>query len=241
MGLLGGGAALIIIPAVIMILHFEGLAPNYAMQIAVGTFFAIAIVMLSSSVYTHHKYNAIEWGTFAKMLGGIILGTLLGGIIASYISTQFLKYTFAIFSLIITFWLAFYSDSTKTIVPSKKGFFGAGYFLGFISGIVGIGTLTVPFLKKCGLDIRNSVATSSACSLVIGIIGAITYIVMGWNITDLPSGTIGYVYYPIFLPMAVTSLIFSPIGAKISHVIPKKALKTFYCILTLIVSIKMLL
>lgn len=241
MGLLGGGAALIIIPAIVMILSSQNIAPQASMQIAIGTFFAIAIIMLSSSTYTHHKYKAIDWHSLKKMAFGIIIGTMIGGLISHHLPTHVLKIIFAVFSIIIAIWLLFKNDIDTKEIPTTGKLFSGGTTLGLISGTIGIGSFTVPFLRKCGLDIRQSVATSTVCSFIIAWIGTATYIFTGYHQQGLPMDSTGYIYWPIFFPIAITSIIFAPMGAKLAHRISKNSLKFIYSALLIIIGLKMLM
>jgi len=58
------------------------------------------------------------------------------------------------------------------------------------------GSLTVPFLHYCNINMRSAVATSSACGLPIAISGAITLAISGMDVGELPDYSVGYVYLP---------------------------------------------
>ena len=90
------------------------------------------------------------------------------------------------------------------------------------------------------MNIRNAVATSAACGFPIAIAGALGYIVAGWSNTTLPNGSSGYVYWPAFAAISITSLIFAPLGAKLAHTIPVPLLKRIFSVVLLILGIKML-
>ncbi len=240
-GMLGSGASLLIIPSITFVLSAQHIAAHHAMQIAIGTFFAVAIVMLAVATYTHNKEKAILWRAFRSLAPGIVFGTILGGFLSASIPTETLKLVFAVLAIFIAVWLFFQSDSyAQALKPSSLKFLSAGSGLGLISGTTGIGSFTVPFLQKCGYGIKESVATSSMCSFIIACIGTVTYIFMGLQFSDLPKASVGFIYLPVFLPISLTSMLFSPLGARLAHYISPIVLKRVYSMLLIVVGFKIL-
>ncbi|MCG8426089.1 MAG: sulfite exporter TauE/SafE family protein, partial [Chromatiales bacterium] len=127
-------------------------------------------------------------------------------------------------------------------LPDTLGMGGAGTVIGTISAIVGIGggSLTVPFLSWCGVNMRNAVATSAACGLPIAMAGAIGFVVAGWRELSLPVGSSGYLYWPALVGIAVASFLTAPVGARLAHSLPVAVLKRAFALLLLIVGIKLL-
>ncbi|WP_308874590.1 hypothetical protein [Thiothrix subterranea] len=60
----------------------------------------------------------------------------------------------------------------------------------------------------CNIDVRKAIATSAGIGLPIAIAGTVGYLVNGWGQVGLPDYTIGFVYWPAVLLIALTS--FSP-------------------------------
>ena len=118
-----------------------------------------------------------------------------------------------------------------------------GWVIGAVSAIVGIGggTLTVPFLIGCRVGIRNAVATSAACGLPIAVAGTLGFIATGWNEAGLPTMSSGYVYWPAFAAVAITSMLFSPLGARPAHALPADRLKKFFAIFLAFLGVRMLM
>ena len=77
------------------------------------------------------------------------------------------------------------------------------------SGVIGIGggSMTVPFLHACRVDMRQAVATSSACGLPIAVSGALGFVWAGWGHAQLPPLSSGFVYWPAFAGIIATSLV----------------------------------
>ena len=95
--------------------------------------------------------------------------------------------------------------------------------IGLVSAIVGIGggSLTVPFLHWHSVAMRYAVATSAACGFPIAVFGTASYIYNGWQITNLPAYTFGYVHLVSFALIISTSFLFAPVGAKLAHKLPE--------------------
>src|SRR3546814_2958631 len=78
--------------------------------------------------------------------------------------------------------------------------------------------MTVPLLVWRGVAAVRAVGTSSACGVVIGIASAAGYAI---NAPDgaLPAHSVGYVYLPAAVGVAVTSVLAAPLGSKLAHAI----------------------
>jgi uncharacterized membrane protein YfcA len=127
-------------------------------------------------------------------------------------------------------------------LPSKLAMKFIGVMIGSISALVGIGggSLIVPFLVGCHIPIRHAVATSAACGFSIAISGAIGFIIVGWQASELPAFTSGYIYWPALIAIAPISLLFAPLGAKLAHTISKNLLRKIFALFLFIVGINML-
>jgi hypothetical protein len=118
-----------------------------------------------------------------------------------------------------------------------------GAAIGAVSSVVGIGggTITVPFLVWCNVSIRHAVATSSACGLPISVAGALGFVITGWGDASLPPGSTGYLYWPAFAGIAVTSLFLAPLGARWTHTLPIDVLRRVFAVLLAVLGVRMLI
>lgn len=244
-GLLGVGGGLIIVPVLIIIFQSNNFTADIIVHMAIGTSLASIVFTSISSIYAHHfQHGAVRWDIVKSLTPGIIIGALLGAVIADFISATILKKFFAIFELVVAFQMALNikAHAARTL-PKLTGMTSVGIAIGVISSIVGIGggTLTVPFLSWCNIKIQNAVATSSACGLPIAIAGCVGFIVMGWNETTLPENTFGYIYWPAFLAIVISSIFLAPLGAWLAHRLSATKLKRSFSIVLFILGIKMLL
>jgi hypothetical protein len=99
----------------------------------------------------------------------------------------------------------------------------------------------VPFLNWCNISIRQAVATSAACGLPIALAGTLGFIVTGLNKPDLPAWSLGYVYGPALISVAIVSMLTAPLGAKLAHTLPTDLLKKVFAIFLAVIGARMLL
>src|SRR5690606_38112855 len=128
-------------------------------------------------------------------------------------------------------------------VPGKPALSIAGVVIGWASSIFGIGggSLTVPFLTWRSVPMQQAVATSSACGLPIAIAGALSFMAVGWHNAQRPPWSLGFVYLPALVGIAVTSLFFARQGARLAHRLSPKLLKRLFALLLLSVGINFLI
>lgn len=243
-GLLGVGGGLVIVPVLAWMFVDAGFSTSVIMHLALGTSLATIVVTSISSSYSHHKYNAVLWPLVAKLAPGIVIGAWLGAAVADQLPSTILQKVFGVFELLVAVQIGLnLKTASHRTLPGKLMTSIAGTVIGGVSAIVGIGggTLTVPFLHWCNVNMRNAVATSAACGFPIAVAGALGYIVAGWNNAVLPNSSSGYVYWPAFAAISITSLIFAPLGAKLAHTIPVPLLKRIFSVVLLVLGIKMLM
>lgn len=242
-GLLGVGGGLIIVPALVFLLGLQGIEPMHIVHIAVGTSLATIVTTSISSTWAHHRHGAVRWPVFARLSPGIVIGALLGAVIADVMSATLLRRVFGVFELIVAVqMLTGIRPDAHRQVPGTAGMLGAGGIIGAISSVVGIGggTMTVPLLTWCNVTMREAVATSAACGLPIAVAGAVGYMVTGWNETALPEWSSGYIYWPAFAGIVSMSVLVAPLGAQLAHRLPVARLKQVFSILLLALGSKML-
>jgi uncharacterized membrane protein YfcA len=125
-------------------------------------------------------------------------------------------------------------------MPRKPYLSCAGFFIGTLSALFGIGggTLTTPLLIAFGTKIRQTVATSAACGLPIALAGGATYLIVGLNIDSLPAGSLGYIFIPAWLGIVLTSMPFARAGALLAHRINERRLKQLFAGIILILGVR---
>ena len=240
-GLLGIGGGIVIVPIVVLLFESQGLEEGLAIKMALGTSLATIIFTAISSIYTHHRKQAVEWQIFKIMAPGILVGSLLGAWLADIIPGKILYITFIFFLFGVSGQMAFSRVSSHRGLPGRLAISGISTGFGVISALMGVGggSLNVPFLSYCGVPIKHAIATAAAIGLPIAISAILGYIIGGLNEENLPSGSLGYVNLPVFGGVVVASLIFAPIGAILAHKLPDLVLRRLFAVFLIILATKM--
>lgn len=243
-GLFGVGGGLIIVPALAVILPKLGTAPEVVMQSAIGTSLAVIGLTGISSTRSHHARNGVIWPIFWRLAPGIVIGSLIGAAIAHQVSSDVLKKCVGIGALLIS--IQMLVDAAPKPTRSAPGALGLGLVgsvIGALSALIGIGggSLTVPYLSACNIDMRRAVGTSAACGMPIAWAGAAGFAYNGHGLAGLAPWSLGYIDLAAFAGIAVTSVLTAPLGAKLAHGLSPKLLKRAFAIFLAGVSLRMLL
>ena len=241
-GLFGVGGGLIIVPILYVVFTYLHYDPSVIMHMAIGTSLATIIVTSISSISAHQKKKGILWDVVRNLAPGLVLGAFIGAGIADYLPGQGLQLIIGSFSL----WMAYTMlrgantavDESKQL-PSKGMQMLAGGGIGTASAIFGIGggSLTVPYLNKCGVVMQKAVGTSAACGLPIAVAGALGFMWFGQQSqVELPN-TIGYVQIYAFIGISLMSFITAKFGAKVAHQLSASMLKKCFAGLLTVVGI----
>ena len=243
-GLLGIGGGILIVPVLVFIFRYQGVDPSIIMHMAIGTSLATIVVTSLSSIREHQAHGAIIWSIVKLIAPSIVIGALLGAIVADALPSDTLRLIFAPFMLLVAFQMAFgRPPKPHRQLPEKPGMFLTGGVVGSLSSILGIGggSLSVPFMTFCNVSVRKAVATSAAIGFPIALAGTIGFIVSGWNAEYLPKWSLGYVDLKAALSIVIASALTAPLGAKLTHIMPVSLLKKVFAVLLVIVAIKFIL
>lgn len=243
-GLFGVGGGMIIVPVLVLSFTAQGFSPEVLTHLAVGTSLATIVFTSLNSVREHHRRGAVQWDLFRWLTPGILAGAAIGGMTAALINGPILQKLIGVFAICIAIQLALnITPKVARSLPKKPELIAAGSVIGWASAIFGIGggSLTVPFLIWRSIVIQKAVATSAACGFPIAIAGAMVFMVTGWHDPQLPEWSIGFVYLPALLGIALTSVFFARIGAKLAHRLSPLLLKRLFALLLVIVGINFLL
>ena len=160
-GLFGIGGGLITVPILFYIFGAAGIEPEYLMHLAVGTSFGIIIPTSIVSVLTHHQHNAVDFNVVKGYGVFVIIGVILGTILAAGLKTKPLILFFTVVVYILAFYLLFLKEkesdlSIKMGLPAK---IISGIVTGFVSAPMGIGgaVMNVPILKFFGYPINKAI------------------------------------------------------------------------------------
>lgn len=242
-GLLGVGGGIVVVPALFHVLAAFDVPLDLRMHIAVGTSLGSIVPTSIISLRAHHKRGAVDWPLLRQWAPWVAIGVVFGSLIASDVRGATLTLVFAIMSLAVAAYLAigrsdFHLTDELPGTPIRQMIC---LFIGGVSAMMGIGggSLTVPALTLCSYPIRRAVGTASAIGLIIAVPGTITFVMTGIDETGLPTASLGYVNLLAVAALVPSSLIFAPIGARVTHTIPATLLRRCFAGFLLLTSLRM--
>jgi uncharacterized membrane protein YfcA len=243
-GMFGIGGGLIIVPVLIFSFGLQGINPDVAVHLAIGTTLAAIVFTSISSIRTHHQHHAVRWDIFWPMTVGIVVGALLGAKSAAMLSGETLQIIIGVFVILMAIkMLTGANPKPGRDIPGHPALAAVGGFIGWASAIFGIGggSLTVPYLSWCNVRMQHTVGTSAACGLPIALAGAVGNIWTGWGDISLPDYSLGFIYLPALLGIILTSVFFARFGAALAHRLDGIVLKRIFAVILIVVGIRFLL
>ena len=242
-GLLGLGGGIVIVPMLTYTFGALHLPPQQIHHLALGTSMATIVFTSFASFRAHHGKGMVDWRVVRAITPGIIAGTLSGSWFASRLNGPPLKAFFVLFTFYVALQMILdIRPKPSRQLPGRAGLFGVGLGIGFVSSLVGIGggSMSVPFLIWCNVAIYGAIGTSAAIGFPIALAGAAGYVINGLWATDLPPYSLGFVYLPAMVGIALVSSLTAPLGARLSHRLPVPQLKKGFACLLIISGAKML-
>ena len=176
-GLLGLGGAIVIIPALTILLHTDHHLAQAAAMI-VNVFVALFAFL------RHHREAAVRWDVVARMVPAGVLFISAGVAVSDRVPGPILRKVFGVFLL----WLIsisavrLYRSHRRRVEaappPERVDWPHAGLVggsTGFVAGLLGIGggPIAVPLLRRvCRMPLRECIAASSAAIFMTSLVGA---------------------------------------------------------------------
>ena len=219
-GLIGMGGGAIIVPMLIFAFGMQGVSPLVATHIAVATSLATVLMTSIPSIYTHAQKGAVRWDLVTWLTPGILIGSVLGGMVALALSGTNLQLLLGCF--LATVGLKMLISLPQAASNHRLGrpeLVLAGSGIGGMSAIFGIGggSLTIPFLRYFGIRMHHAVGTSAACGFFIALASTLLYSFSTSDDGYLPEATLGYILIPAWLGIIATSVPCARIGALVAH------------------------
>lgn len=243
-GLLGIGGGIIMVPALIFLLPGLGVADTVLSQMAVGTSLACICIISIASARAHDRRGGVRWDVVLSMAPGLVLGALMGAWVAHFLSSLMLQRIVGLAAVVLGAKMFLGTQpAAHRDVPSRPGLAGVGTAIGAASSLIGIGggSMTVPYLSWCNLQMKQAVGTSAACGIAIAWSGVAGFLVAGWGAAGTGVASFGYVSLPAFAAIVLCSMAFIPVGASLAYKLPAKILKRVFAVLLVVVGVKMLL
>lgn len=241
-GLLGVGGGIVLVPAFFYAFSALGYDSPQLMQICLATSLATIIVTSLRSLSSHNKKGAVEWDILRGWGVGIVIGAIIGVMVATQLRSIVLQALFGGLGICIGIYMAFGRSEWRLGTDMPRGVFRAigSPAIGFLSVLMGIGggSFGVPTMTLFGIPIHRAVATASGYGVIIA-----TPAVIGFLFADIeiaPPLTVGAVNFGAFGIVVCMTLITAPWGAALAHKMDPKPLKKVFGYFLILVALNML-
>jgi len=246
-GFLGVGGGIIFIPILDFYLRKIGLEGGDSVKaILANSLFTIIFSGLFSSYKQFKLGNFFPKEIMYTASTGVISAVGMTAIIkaGTWYNAQLFSYVFAGMLFLITTRM-FLSKPKQVIVettikPIKYSI--TGFFAGIITAMSGLGggvVMTPVFTDWLKVDIRKASSISNGVipvfAIAVGILNLstpATVKVSDWQI--------GFIIFPVVLPMIISSIIFAPLGVSIAQKTPQKYIRVVFASFAMLILLKTL-
>lgn len=244
-GLLGIGGGVVIVPALLIVFDvFDVVAlTDGAARIAVGTSLATIIVTSLSAARAQIRRGAVRWPIVRAWTPALLVGSFASGPVAALLPQAALPWFIGIFLLLVALiMLAQWRPAPHRTLPGLAGNLAMGSGAGLVSGLAGIGggNVIVPTLVFHNVPMQQAAATASTLGVPIALSGTLGFVLTGWGVGGLPTGSLGYVWLPGALIIAAITFLVAPLGVAVAHRSPADLLKRLFGALLLVMSARIL-
>lgn len=241
-GLLGVGGGIVLVPAFYYTFAGMGYESDELMQVCVATSLATIIVTSSRSVASHNRKGAVDWSILKTWAPGIVVGAIIGVLVASSLKSVALQAIFGVLAIIIGMYMLFGKSQWKIADQMPGGIVRSilSPIVGFLSVLMGIGggSFGVPIMTLHGVPIHRAVATAAGFGVIIAIPSVIGFLFV--SISNPPPFSIGAVNIPAFLLVIAMTTLTAPLGVKIAHAMDPKPLKRVFGVFLTLVALNMI-
>ncbi len=244
-GLFGNGGGFVVVPALIAVFSAFYDMDSQLIYVAIGTSLASIVIASIRSVQAHSAKGAVDFQVLRSWAAWLVIGVGGGLLIASVTNGESLFIVFAVgvllYSVYFLFPNLFSGFSNSLTMPSGAARAGLASFLGGFSALLGIGggTITVLTMVLCNRPVHQAVATAAGVGFIIGVPGALGFLLMGLGEEGLPFGSIGYINIPALLAISAASVVTAPLGANWAHNLNDNHLKRIFGVYLVLVSASM--
>ncbi len=202
------------------------------------------IVTSVRSVLSHNRKGAVDWSILRGWAPGIVVGAIVGVMVAASLRSTTLQMVFGILGIVIGAYLGLGKSDWRLGEEMPKGIRRAilSPFVGFLSVLMGIGggSFGVPLMSLYNTPIHRAVATAAGFGVLIAVPSVIGFLFLPIDPAMRPPYTVGAVNLPTFLVVIAMTLLTAPLGVKIAHAMDPKPLKRVFAVFLTLVALNML-
>jgi uncharacterized membrane protein YfcA len=244
-GAFGVGGGVIVVPVLYEIFRIFGVPDAALMQLSIGTSLAIMIPTNIRSYVTHRATGAVLTDVVRQWTPALLVGIAIGSGIATVAPSPVFKIAFVVIAAIIAGKLLFGQQSWRLgdDLPQHPLARLYGLAVGLMASLTGVsgGSLCTIVLTLYGKPIHQAVATSAGIVVPIALAGTLGYMIAGLpHQAEVPPLSIGFVSLIGFALMAPVSSFTASYGAKIAHVLSRRALEVAFGLFMLAASLRFL-
>ena len=244
-GLFGIGGGFVVVPALMFLLPLIGVMREEITHVAVGTSLASIIFTSIRSTLAHGQRQAVDFEVLRDWAPWTVLGTMIGTLVAHYISAAQLALVFG--SGVLGFALYFFLPDGLAVprfaaLPSGLPRAGIASALGAFSTLLGIGggTLTTVTMTACGAPIHRAIGTAAGMGAVIAVPATLGFIAIGLGVPGAGWGALGYVNLPAAGLLIITSMLCAPYGVAAAHHLPAAVLRRAFGVYLAVIGVIMI-
>ncbi len=243
-GLLGVGGGIVLVPAFFYAFQTLGYDGPQLMQVCLATSLATIIVTSLRSVSSHNKKGAVDWEILRGWAPGIVVGAVIGVLVASNLRSVTLQVVFGCLALVIGAYMGFGKSEWRLGQAMPKGFGRAllSPAVGFLSVLMGIGggSFGVPLMTLFNVPIHRAVATAAGFGVTIAVPAVIGFLFMDIDPAHRPPFSVGAVNLVAFFIVIAMTMMTTPLGVKLAHAMDPKPLKRVFALFLTLVALNML-
>ena len=233
-GLFGIGGGLIMVPVLVYAFTTTGIAPEHVVAMALGTSMAAIVFSAAQSAYGHYRKGSASIETIRKAAPWVVVGVVIGGVIASRTPALPLLIFVGGFQLFAAALMLTDVSKLATLQALARKNLALRLFsiaFGGIAALAGIGggTLFTPYFKAAGMEPKLAIGTSAAIGLPVSVAGALAYGWEGYGM-DLCRWAIGYINLPALIALVLGTLVTVRLGVAVAHRLPSRALASAFAV-----------
>ncbi|MFN3801052.1 sulfite exporter TauE/SafE family protein [Belliella pelovolcani] len=166
--LTGGGASLLLMPLVAVVVGVKAVAPVMAISIGMSSTSKVALF-----------WKHIDWNLFLWLFPSTIIGSILGARLFASLSSDYLQILIGL--LLVSTVLQFKKPSKPRFKVKAWHFAPMGLIVAFLSGLIGgVGPLMNSAYLNYGISKESLLGTRSANAILLHITKIISYAYFGY-------------------------------------------------------------
>lgn len=224
-GLLGIGGALVVVPALYLLLPLLGVAADRVPHVAVGSSLLVMIPTALAATWAQHRRRGIDGRWLARLAPAMLGGAALGAVLAMQLRGPALSMLFALQSFYYGWGLM------RTVPPAADGARvrilavcarAPGWLAGPLIAAfcacagMGAGSLSVPYMMTRGVTLLKASATSCALNLCLALGGAAALTVLS---ASAPSAALSF-SWEAAAAIGASAVLSAKYGVALAHRLP---------------------